>query len=542
MSDVLLDVVRLAVSFEVAGRVQDAVRDVAFAVRRGQVLALVGESGSGKSVTALAALGLLPGNARVGGSILLAGEELLGAAPQRLREVRGGRIGTVFQEPASALNPVFRVGDQIAEAIRAHRPSSRERVLDLLATVGLDDPPRVARAYPHQLSGGQLQRAMIAMAISCEPDLLIADEPTTALDVTIQAGILELLRDLRTRLGMAILLITHDMGVVADLADDVVVLRAGRVVERAPTPRLFAAPAAPYTRDLLAAVPPLAVPAPRAAAGTDQAAPVRLRDVVVEYGSRRGRLRAVDGASLHIAAGEVLGLAGESGSGKSTLARTLAGLVPVAAGEVRVAGLDVAGASRHDLRLVRARTGIVFQDPASSLNPRWTVGASIAEPLTLHASLRPAELRERVDELLDAVSLPGLRDRYPHQLSGGQRQRVAIARALALHPDLLIADEPTSALDVSVQARILDLIQALQRRHRFACLFISHDLAVVARLADRVAVMYRGRIVEQGPAAQVLGAPRDPYTRRLLAAAPVADPQEQARRREAWRALAAAGH
>jgi peptide/nickel transport system ATP-binding protein len=559
VTDALLSFAGLNISFEMAGRTENAVRDVAFELRRGRVLALVGESGSGKSVTAMAALGLLPTNARVGGSIRLDGDELIGADPGRLREVRGGRLGTIFQEPMSAWNPIFTVGSQVAEAIRAHRDLSRSRaaarVRELFTTVGLADPVRVARAYPHELSGGQLQRAMIAMAISCEPAALIADEPTTALDVTVQAGILELLRDLRDRLGMGILLITHDMGVVADLADDVVVLHAGRVVEQAPAARLFAAPEREYTRDLLAAVPSLGdlrlAARPAGSGSPDHASlgvrdAAALRDVVVDYRARngRGRLRAVDGVSLHVGAGEILGLVGESGSGKSTIGRALAGLVPVAAGTVVVAGTDVGHATRRSLlgnralRQVRARMSIVFQDATSSLNPRHTVGDSVAEPLNLHSDLRGAKLRDRVDELLDAVQLPpGIRDRYPFEMSGGQRQRVAIARALALDPALLIADEPTSALDVSVQARILRLLRSLQQRFGFACLFISHDLAVVDQLADRVAVMHRGRIVEQGPTAQVLRAPTQLYTQRLLAAAPVADPARQALRREAWREL-----
>jgi peptide/nickel transport system ATP-binding protein len=548
----------LRVAFRVGGQEQDAVRDVALELRRGRVLALVGESGSGKSATALSVLGLLPGNARVTGSITLAGEELLGAHPARLREIRGGHIGAIFQEPASALNPVFPVGYQIAEAVRAHRAVSRRaaaaRARELLGSVGLEDPPRVARSYPHELSGGQLQRAMIAMAISCEPAVLVADEPTTALDVTVQAGILDLLRDLRDRLGMAILLITHDMGVVADLADEVVVLREGQVVERAPAQHLFAAPRHDYTRALLAAVPRLTdleptrpdPPGPAGAAPDPDPATavVLLRDLVVEYRERRGggRVRAVDGVRLHIAAGEVLGLVGESGSGKTTIGRALAGLVPVTGGEVRVTGIDIARASHRGLRAVRARTGIVFQDPASSLDPRRTAGDSIAEPLLLHTGLRGAALRQRVADLLDAVALAGAtRDRYPHEMSGGQRQRVAIARAIALNPALLVADEPTSALDVTVQARILALLATLRHRFGFGCLFISHDLAVTRQLADRVAVLRRGRIVEHGLTATLLSAPRDPYTRRLLASAPVPDPLRQAARRAAWRRIAGAG-
>ncbi|MGC4746710.1 dipeptide ABC transporter ATP-binding protein [Micromonospora sp. DT201] len=553
----LLAVAGLAVEFEVDGDTHTAVRNASFELHRGQVLALVGESGSGKSVTAMAALGLLPDTARVSGSITLAGTELIGAEPSLLRDVRGGRIGTVFQEPMTALNPVFTIGDQVAEAIRAHRPVSRSaataRVLELLATVDLNDPTRVARSYPHELSGGQLQRAMIAMAISCEPLLLIADEPTTALDVTVQAGILDLLRDLRTRLDMAVLLITHDMGVVADVADDVVVLRDGQIVEQATAAQLFTAPQHEYTRALLHAVPTLpelrlaepdrATPPAHEPRPAGAAPAVLVRNVVVEYpGRRRGRpVRAVDDVSLHIDQGELVALVGESGSGKSTLGRALAGLVPVTAGAVTVAGVEVGRASRRELRTFRSQLGIVFQDPASSLNPRRTVGASIAEPLSLHTDLRADGQRRRVDELLEAVELPShLRDRHPYEMSGGQRQRVAIARAIALNPALLIADEPTSALDVSVQARILELLRSLQSQFGFSCLFISHDLAVVEQLADRVAVLHRGRIVEEGSAETVLRSPQHPYTSRLLAAAPVADPTQQALRRRAWRQLTTA--
>jgi peptide/nickel transport system ATP-binding protein len=359
--------------------------------------------------------------------------------------------------------------------------------------------------------------------------------------VTVQAGILELLRDLRDRLGMAVLLITHDMGVVADLADDAVVLNRGRVVERAPVARLFAAPAEEYTRELLRAVPRLTATAPATTTSPGENV-VEVRDLVVEYSARRGRVRAVDQVSLRVGAREVLGLVGESGSGKSTIGRVLAGLVAPAAGHALVGGADIAQVARRPwrnaraLREIRSRIGIVFQDPASSLNPRRTIADSVAEPLVLHREQDAAALRRRVDELLEAVQLPvTMRDRYPYEMSGGQRQRVAIARAVALNPALLIADEPTSALDVSVQARILELFRSLQDRFGFACLFISHDLAVVEQLADRVAVLHRGRIVEQGPTAEVLHSPRDPYTRRLLAAVPVADPQEQATRRTAWR-------
>ncbi|AMM22334.1 glutathione ABC transporter ATP-binding protein [Frondihabitans sp. PAMC 28766] len=554
----------LEISFAAAsGGVRPVVHGIGFELRRGRTLALVGESGSGKSVTAMSLLGLLPPSASVSGSIRLGDDELVGAPTALLRQVRGGRIGTIFQEPMSAFNPVLPIGWQITEALRAHgrggsHDAARDRVTALLESVGLPDPERVRRAFPHELSGGQLQRAMIAMALSGDPEILIADEPTTALDVTVQAGILDLLRSVRERFGTAILLITHDMGVVADLADDVIVMREGSIVERADVIGLFASPQADYTRALLDAVPTLA-PLDLEGASTSRttaegaqdprglspreastATPAALLDAVdISYGSRRGSsANAVDGVSLTVPAGRIVGLVGESGSGKSTIGRALAGLVSPHAGRVLVGGTDLTRASRRDLRKVRASIGYVFQDPASSLNPRSSIGDSIAEPLRLHSPLDAAGRSARVRELLDAVQLPrDVEGRFQHELSGGQRQRVAIARAIALQPALLIADEPTSALDVSVQARVLDLLRELQRDLGFACLFISHDLAVVGDLADEVAVMHRGRIVERGPTDDVLRRPQDAYTRRLLAAAPVADPDAQRVRREAWREL-----
>ncbi|GHF40936.1 peptide/nickel transport system ATP-binding protein [Amycolatopsis bartoniae] len=531
MSEALLSLRDVSISF---GAVE-AVRGVGFDVRPGEVVALVGESGSGKSVTALSLLGLLPDTATVRGSATLSGRDLYTVDSAALREVRGGEIGMVFQEPMSALNPVFRIGTQLVDAVRAHRKVSRaqarQRARELLELVELD-AARVLRSYPHQLSGGQLQRVVIAMALVHEPALLLADEPTTALDVTVQAGILRLLRSLRDRLGTAILLVTHDMGVVADLADRVVVLRDGRVVEQNTATGLFGAPAAEYTRELLDSVLSLGSgsPAPKRAADPL----VSLKDLEVTY---RGGVRAVDGVSLTIGSDEVLGLVGESGSGKSTISSVLTGLVSPTGGEVRVAGVDLARANARQWREVRRQIGVVFQNPASALNPRATIGASIAEPLVVHGM--GGDHRARVAELLTAVRLdPGWRGRYPHELSGGQRQRVGIARALALRPKLLIADEPTSALDVSVQASVLALLAELQRELAFACLFISHDLAVVERVADRVAVLHRGRVVEEGTVPDVLGAPREAYTRRLVAAAPVADPARQRERREAWEALA----
>jgi peptide/nickel transport system ATP-binding protein len=540
-----------------AGPVPRAVDGVSFELRPGRVLALVGESGSGKSATAMSILGLLPPGTQVGGSVRLEGDELLGADAATLRRVRGGRIGTIFQEPMSAFTPAYHVGWQIAEAITAHQPKLsrrvvRERVLALLGSVGLREPERTARSYPHELSGGQLQRAMIAMAISCDPVALIADEPTTALDVTVQAGILELLRSLRDRSDTAILLITHDMGVVADLADEVVVLRQGAIVETGAVQQLFDAPQADYTRELLAAVPRLdrirvaepavaetSAPVGVVTDGVDLAAEVREARIV--YGGRGWRgtgVIAVDAASFGIERGRTFGLVGESGSGKSTLGRAFAGLLPLRSGSIRVDGVDLSTMSGSRMRRLRRSIGYVFQDPASSINPRTLVGDAITEPLRLHTSSSATERRARAAELLEAVRLSStVIDRFPHELSGGQRQRVAIARAIALNPALLIADEPTSALDVSVQARVLELLAELQREFGFACLFISHDLAVVKELADEVAVMRNGRIVESGPADRVLIAPEHPYTRRLLAAAPVADPAQQRTRREQWLAL-----
>ncbi|GAA4162913.1 ABC transporter ATP-binding protein [Gryllotalpicola daejeonensis] len=534
---------------------------VGFDLAPGRVLALVGESGSGKSVTAMSVLGLLPDSATVTGSVRLEGRELIGAPAADLRAVRGGRIGTVFQEPMSAFDPVYPIGEQIAEAIRLHRPevrgrALRERVRELLRSVGLPEADRIATSHPHELSGGQLQRSMIAMAISCDPVAIIADEPTTALDVTVQAGILDLLRTLRDERGTAILLITHDMGVVADLADDVLVMRRGVALESGPVAEVFSAPRSEYTRGLLAAVPTLTtLTETERVGGADAAAEqepatealgatadptVVLDGASVVFRRRGAAVHAVSDASFTIGHGEVVGLVGESGSGKSTIGRALVGLVPISAGRASVGGVELGRASRRERRRVRSRIGYVFQDPASSLNPRNTIATSIAEPLELHTSDSPTARAARVRELLDQVQLPAdFADRYPHELSGGQRQRVAIARALALEPELLIADEPTSALDVSVQASVLELLEHLQQQHGFACLFISHDLAVVRRLADRVVVLQGGRVIEQGPAAEVLAAPTQPYTRRLLAAAPVADPAAQSLRREQWRELEA---
>ncbi|QZN85265.1 ABC transporter ATP-binding protein [Cellulomonas sp. C5510] len=533
----------LTVTFRVdGGRSPDvhAVRGVSYDLLPGEVLAVVGESGSGKSVSSLALLGLLPGTARVTGSARLGDQELVGLDRRALSEVRGRRIAMIFQDPGNALDPVFTVGYQLREMLRRHVPGLTRaqrtaRAVELLRMVELPDPEERLRFYPHQLSGGQAQRVMIAMALACDPEILVADEPTTALDVTVQQEVLDVLRRLRERTSAAIVLITHDMGVVADLADRVVVMRDGEVVETADVAALFAAPAAAYTRTLLAAVPRIGAPARDSAADDRERPALNVERLVVEYRNRRGRVvRAVDDVTLRVQPGEMVALVGESGSGKSTLGRCALGLAPLTSGTVEVVGTRLGTDTPRAVRAARTRIGVVFQNPAASLNPRYTVGESVAEPLRVHAGLRGAVLDARVAELLESVELPAAwASRYPHELSGGQRQRVSIARAVSLDPELLIADEPTSALDVSVQATVLELFRSIQQRLRFACLFISHDLAVVDELADRVAVMHRGRLVEVGERSTVLGAPQDDYTRRLLAAAPVPDPAAQAERRAA---------
>ncbi|WP_344064019.1 ABC transporter ATP-binding protein [Microbacterium pumilum] len=546
-----LSVKDLGVEFWVGGQWNAAAKHINYDLMPGKVLAIVGESGSGKSTSSMALMGLLPKNSRVTGSAKLAGRELIGAREVDLRRVRGEGIAAIFQEPMTALNPVYTIGFQISESLLTHRAGmtrkeAKDRSLELLGLVEMPDPLKAYNSYPHQLSGGQRQRAMIAQSISLDPRVLVADEPTTALDVTVQAEILDLLRHLHQKLDSAIILITHDMGVVADMADDVMVMKDGDVVEQASADKIFNAPTHPYTRALMAAVPHLGLGEASADVhdGRDNTtAALVLENASIDY-PKRGRVpafRAVAEASLTIQPGEVLGLVGESGSGKTTIARAIVGLVPIAEGTLRVAGQEMVGVDAKQLRAVRRKIGIVFQDPGSSLNPRWPVGESIGEPLEL-AGRDDKEIDRRIVELLDLVELPrDFRNRYPHELSGGQRQRVGIARALALDPTVLVADEPTSALDVSVQARVLELLQNIQKEKQFATLFVTHDLAVVDLLADRIAVMQHGRIVEQGTKEQILRNPKDPYTQRLLAAVPVPDPGEQRIRREARAALLASG-
>jgi peptide/nickel transport system ATP-binding protein len=538
----VLQVANYSVDFFVEGVWYPAAINMNFDVEAGKVLAIVGESGSGKSTTAMGLMDLLASNARVEGSVKVNGVEMIGAKKTLLRRTRGRDVAYIFQEPMTALNPVYTIGFQIVETLRTHfdmgPQDAKTRAIELITMVEIPNPEASFDKYPHQLSGGQRQRAMIAQSLACDPGLLVADEPTTALDVTVQAEILDLIRNLRDRLNSAILLITHDMGVVADLADDILVMKDGNTVEHGTADQIFNRPQHPYTQELLAAVPKLGSVAVRELAPDLVGLPavLSLKNVSIEY-PKSGRIpafRAVTDFSLEIFPGEIVGLVGESGSGKTTVGRAAIGLLPAVEGTIAVVGRDITKPTPQELREIRRHTGIVFQDPASSLNPRLPIGESIGEPLFLAGEAKGAELDHRVEDLLDSVELPrGYRNRYPHELSGGQRQRVGIARALALTPDLLIADEPTSALDVSVQARFLDLLQDLQNKLKFACLFISHDLAVVDILSHRIAVMQNGRLVEVGPRDQILKSPREDYTKRLISAVPVPDPAEQRARREA---------
>ena len=515
-----------------------AMTGLSFTVARGQTVALVGESGSGKSATALALMRLIEreGGRITGGRIELDGIGDLAALDDgAMRAVRGARIAMIFQEPMTALNPVMRLGDQVAEALDRHRglrgAAARAEVIAAFNRVHIPLPEKRADQYPHELSGGMRQRVMIAMALACRPDLLIADEPTTALDVTTQAEILALIRELQAETGMGVIFITHDMGVVAEVADRTVVLCRGLPVETGATRDLFAAPRAAYTRDLLAAAPSLGRARPPARPRPSDGGPVlQVSGLEVRFPVRRGwrplDYHAVNGVDLTLARGETLGLVGESGCGKSTLARAVTRLIPSAAGHIRLEGHDITEAPERDLRPLRARMQMVFQDPHASLDPRLPVHRLITEPARLAGTVQPGpEARALAERLLARVSLPPeVADRYPHQFSGGQRQRLCIARALSAGPSLIVADEPVSALDVTVARQVTDLLMRLQAEDGMSCLFISHDLAVVERLCQRVAVMFAGRIVETGPTAMVLGNPQHPYTRRLLAAVPRPDP------------------
>ncbi|CAM5608459.1 dipeptide ABC transporter ATP-binding protein [Streptomyces fumanus] len=529
----LVEVDGLSVSF---GAVR-AVEDLSLRLAKGAALGLVGESGSGKSTVAAALLGLHRGTgAEVTGTVRVAGTDVGTASEAELRALRGGTAAMVFQDPLSSLDPYYAVGDQIAEVYRAHRRVSRRaaraRAVRVLDRVGIPDAARRARSRPHEFSGGMRQRALIAMALACEPELLVADEPTTALDVTVQAQILDLLHTLREETGMGLLLVTHDVGVAAESVDEVLVMRHGRAVEHGPVASVLGSPARTYTRRLLKSVPRVDVPRPRPPAG---AAP---GEVVLEaVGLRRvfGRgakaFTAVDDVSVEVRRGETLGVVGESGSGKTTLGRMLVGLLEPTAGQVRRDGVAVTG--------VRRDVQMVFQDPVSSLNPRRSVGESVADPLRARGERDPA-VRARVTELLERVGLDAAHyDRYPHEFSGGQRQRVGIARALAADPRVLVCDEPVSALDVTTQAQVVALLDELRRELGLALVFIAHDLAVVRQVSDRLAVMRAGRVVEYGPADGIYRSPRDPYTRQLLAAVPALDPSLAALRRAERREAAA---
>ena len=589
----ILDVDGLDVTFSTDGGDVHAVKDVSLSVSPGEVLAIVGESGSGKTVTARSILGLLPETAQRSGAIVISGQNVLSVSADELRAMRGRDVAMVFQEPSTALNPVYTVGWQIAEGLRAHdrqasKADLKARVVTAMQQVGIPDAESRFDYYTHQFSGGQKQRIVIAMALALGAKLIVADEPTTALDVTVQAEILDLLRELRDETGTAIVLITHNMGVVADLADRVAVMLRGDLVEVSSVEQLFNDPQEQYTRELLAAVPRIgstvagsrkaaaaeAEPRSGATAGdpsstgetsdgtgsrrTDSAGEtsvgtasakerdaresiVTARDLDIVYpgGIGKSDFHAVKKVSFDIKAGEVYGLVGESGSGKTTIGRAIAGLTRASGGSLAVLGHEMVGFKERAFSKIRRRIGFVFQDPAASFNPHLTIGECIAEPFAIHRrEMSPSDRSQRVFELLDSVQLPkAYAARYPHELSGGQRQRASLARGLALDPELLIADEPTSALDVSVQAKVLELFVELQNRFDFAALFISHDLAVVDMLSDRIGVLFHGELLEEGTGEQVLGSPDNDYTKRLIASLPVPDPKEQAERRELARTL-----
>ncbi|MEI4483860.1 MULTISPECIES: ABC transporter ATP-binding protein [Phyllobacterium] len=563
MTPPILSVTKLRTSFYNDGAWTPVIRDISFDIAPRTTVAIVGESGSGKSMTALSIMRLLPGgNSKVEGNIALAGRSLLDLPEREMRNVRGNEIAMIFQEPMTSLNPSLTIGFQIAEALMRHRNMSltqaEAEVIRLLDRVRIPSAKSRANDYPHRLSGGMRQRVMIAMALACKPKLLIADEPTTALDVTIQAQILELIRDLQDEDGMAVLFITHDMGVVAEIADRTIVMLRGDVVESGDTADIFANPQHAYTRSLLSAVPKLgsmigktrplrfplvdqqtgiAAEPPEGIDTVEATKPIlEVKNLTKYFDIRKGVLRglagrvhAVENVSFNIYPGETLALVGESGCGKSTTGRSIVRLTAPTSGSIRLAGDDILNIEKSSFRDMRKRMQMIFQDPYASLNPRMRIGESIAEPMIAHGTETPKRARERVSELLKSVGMSGdVYDRYPHEFSGGQRQRICIARALSLGPQLIIADEAVSALDVSIKAQVINLMLDLQERLKLAFLFISHDMAVVERISHRVAVMYLGEIVEIGTRASVFGNPQHPYTRRLLSAVPMADPSRRA--------------
>ena len=524
----LLAIENLSVAFGRPGRDQPAVRDLSFAIQPGEVVAVVGESGSGKSVTALSAMRLIEreGGRITAGRMLFEGEDLARAEEARMRAIRGRDIAMIFQEPMTSLNPILTVGRQMAEVLVLHRGLSMTAALEdsrrMLDRVHMTDPARRLAQYPHELSGGMRQRVMIGMALLCRPKLLIADEPTTALDVTVQAQIVSLMQELQRDTGTAVLFISHDLALVSQLASRILVMRHGRMVESAPRDRLLAAPATPYTRMLLDAAPHLGSAIPPAPIAAGSAPLLSVRGLRKTYATRGGPVHAVKDVAFDLHAGETLALIGESGCGKSTTARAVMRLIAPSAGEIRLHGQDITHLSQRQLQPLRRDMQMVFQDPYASLNPRLSAFDLVTEPLAIHAPHMPREERRaRAEHLLRRVGLPpDSLQRYPHQFSGGQRQRLCIARALSLEPRIIVADEPVSALDVSVQAQVVELLRELQQELGLACLFISHDIGVVERISHRIAVMRHGEVLEIGAAAQVLGAPRHAYTRQLIAAVP----------------------
>ena len=561
----LADIKDLSVSFMTDAGSIKAVEDVNFTIPRKTVVGVVGESGSGKSVTARSIIKLLPETATTSGAVYLSKRDgsdsldVLSLSGEQLREVRGSEAAMVFQEPNSVLNPVYTIGWQIEEGLRAHgmkdKKELRAKAIDILKKVGIPDAETRVDYYPHQFSGGQKQRIVIAMALVLNPGLILADEPTTALDVTVQAEILDLLRLARDEFDASVLIITHNMGVIADIADQVVVMYRGHVVEQGTVEQVFYDPKDDYTKRLLGAVPrvgqKLVVRDPdgrvieRKSDWREQPVAVEAKGLTITYPGHlmQPDFKAVDGVDFTIHRSEVLGLVGESGSGKSTTGRAIAGLQKVSGGSLNVLGVEMNGVRERDFKPKRADIGFVFQDPGSSFNPLMTIAENVAEPLIVHRKYGSvAEARDYVGDLLEMVQLPrAYMNRFPHELSGGQRQRASLARGLALKPSLLIADEPTSALDVSVQAKVLELFKRLQAEIGFACLFITHDLAVVDMLADRVMVMHKGRIVEHGDADQIMRHPRNAYTQKLLASLPVPDPREQRLHRAHLHELLASG-
>ena len=547
----LAEIKDLSVSFMTDAGSIKAVDGIDFTIPRKKVVGVVGESGSGKSVTARSIIKLLPETATTSGVVYLSKRDgsdrldVLSLSGDQLREVRGSEAAMVFQEPNSVLNPVYTIGWQIEEGLRAHgltdKKELRAKAIDILTKVGIPDAATRVDYYPHQFSGGQKQRIVIAMALVLNPGLILADEPTTALDVTVQAEILDLLRLARDEFDASVLIITHNMGVIADIADEVVVMYRGHVVEQGSVEQIFYHPEHDYTKRLLAAVPRIGQklvvrdrdgkPVERAVDWREQPVAVEAKNLTITYPGHlmQPDFKAVDGVDFTIRRSEVLGLVGESGSGKSTTGRAIAGLQKVSGGSLNVLGVEMNGVRERDFKPKRADIGFVFQDPGSSFNPLMTIAENVAEPLLVHGKYGSvAEAKDYVGDLLEMVQLPrAYMNRFPHELSGGQRQRASLARGLALKPALLIADEPTSALDVSVQAKVLQLFKKLQAEIGFACLFITHDLAVVDMLADRIMVMHQGRIVEHGDADDIMQRPQNPYTRKLLASLPVPDPREQ---------------